>query len=216
MSAIASFRLLSKDKFEEYFKMAHLQSPNSWPKGTYLVPVAAKPMSGLEVQKHFQSDEYKKSDSYKSWQFLKKNSKEPFEYQWGGYMMVYVFQYLKEKKNIDLEKNRLLTGDFQTEWTILDKEIKDKYLDELEPSRFQESELLFYYVTYHEHEMDLMLIRTASDSDYSLKQLKQILSKSNYYDAFPEAGKAMLDGIDIIHKYLKLVDDKSVVMLHIG
>jgi len=209
MSAIASFYLLPKDKFVEFYKMAHLRPRSSLPKGAYLVPVAAKSMSAEEAQR-----EYKQSNSYKCWQFLKKNSKEPFEYHWGGYMMVDVFQYLKEKKNIDLEKNTLLTGDWQEEWTILDKEFKDKYFEVLKPSKFQESDLLFYYVTYHERQGDLKLMRTASK--YSFEQLKQMLSKSGSYDAFPEAGKAMLDGIDIIHKYLKLIDDKSVVMLTIG
>ncbi|HEY9775875.1 MAG TPA: hypothetical protein V6C81_19085 [Planktothrix sp.] len=33
---------------------------------------------------------------------------------------------------------------------------------------------------------------------------------------FPERGKAMLDGILVIHQYLELVDDKTVVLLDIG
>jgi len=145
---------------------------------------------------------------------LEKNSKHPFEYKWGGYILLDVFRYLKEKKRIDLEKNSLVDVAWQEQWIILDKALKDKYFTDLDPARFKESELLFYYVTYYEHQLDLKLKRSVST--YSPEQLKGMMAKSKKYAAFPDAGRAMLDGIVIIYNYLKLIDDKSLVLLTIG
>lgn len=33
---------------------------------------------------------------------------------------------------------------------------------------------------------------------------------------FPERGKALMDAIKLIHQYLQMVDDNTVVILHIG
>jgi polyhydroxyalkanoate synthesis regulator phasin len=33
---------------------------------------------------------------------------------------------------------------------------------------------------------------------------------------FPKRGKALMDAIKLIHQYLQMVDDNTVVILHIG
>ena len=42
------------------------------------------------------------------------------------------------------------------------------------------------------------------------------MAESKQEDDFPDRGKAMMDGLRIIHDCLALVDDTTVVLLNIG
>lgn len=73
-------------------------------------------------------------------------------------------------------------------WYVLTEELKEKYLEDLDPARFAEN--------------DLKLVYEASD------YLKEA--------SFSEMREPMVDGIRILHQYLRLAQPSTVIMLHIG
>ena len=85
MSILATFRAIKKDKLDEYCRMAGLrpkdratEKPKKQGDATPQVRfVTPEEMKSAEFQK--QRDYYKKL-----WDYLQKNSKEPFQYEWSG------------------------------------------------------------------------------------------------------------------------------------
>lgn len=122
----------------------------------------------------------------KFWDFLHKHGKEPYRFKWSGSVMCVLLPYLEQEHNVDLTQTIWDTGTDTGVWYLFDKQSQSKYLEKLIPSKF------------HKDELRQWLQRFAPAMD------------------FPEAGTAMLDGVRIIHDYLSLVDEKSIVLFHIG
>jgi hypothetical protein len=148
-------------------------------------------------------------DSETAWRILEKDSKEPFEYEWSEVVLLDVLHYLKEKKDIDYMEHSVFGSDWTNQWVIFDIAFKNKYFDDLLPSNFSEEDLLRFYKRHHKKDLPKNLKR----AEYTREEVTQLLLTAK--SALPEPGKAMWDGINIIHKYLELIDDKSVVMLQI-
>ena len=93
MSILASFYLWPKDKFAEYCKMAHLvpsdQRQSRPQKGTVYISPPLRPDYKEQCEHYDRLDE-----------FVKKNAREPFEFNWNGEVMVDLISYLKEEKKI--------------------------------------------------------------------------------------------------------------------
>jgi len=207
MSAIASFRLMPKDKFDEYCRMARLLPKGGIKRQGYFVAE----MVTEEMQK---SPKYQKLEQhYKMlWKYLQKNSKEPYDYNWSGYVIYDLMCCLKEMKKIDLMEKALEDEDGEEDW-VFDRALKEKYIRQLDPSNFTEKELKYWNGHIQRERFDAMV--KAAGPKLSKEQMKMEMEVYKVSD-FPEAGKAMMDGIVIIHNCLKLVDDKTVILLRIG
>jgi hypothetical protein len=204
MSALASFFLMQKDKFDEYCRMAKLL-----PKDREKKPQGAKAQGAIHLrlvtQEEMKSQEFQKQQMYyaKLWEYLRKNSKEPFRYDWSGYVICDLMCCLKEIEKIDLMTYALESEDGDENSWVFNKELKDKYFKQVDPSNFSESKMKFEWAHFNE--------QRSHTAWPDLKPLPQFKAND-----FPEAGKAMMDGIRIIHSTLNLVDEKSVVLLKIG
>jgi hypothetical protein len=187
---------MSKDKFDEYCKMAHLVAKDRIKKHAWK-------LSSVHLSPNSPESRKWEEDGKQIYEFLKKNSKRPYEYNWSGGVILNVLRYLKEQKGMDLMKNMFYQdGD---PLYVFDKELKDEFLRKLDPSKFSEEELK-YFCQHYDRELE-DLVKQDIRSSGSRKPLR---------NDFPEAGNAMMDGIRIIHDYLKLIDDKCVVMLYIA
>ncbi|HEY9775876.1 MAG TPA: hypothetical protein V6C81_19090 [Planktothrix sp.] len=146
MSSIASFYLMHKDKFDEYCKMAHLVPSSLIPKQ----PASDKVFVRVVTRAEMKSPEFlKKQEYYKTvFDYLQKISKQPFEFHWSGYVMFDLLAVLKEERKIDLMEFSLrdTTEKYGSECWVFNKELKDKYLLQLNPSKFREDELKYWYV----------------------------------------------------------------------
>jgi hypothetical protein len=217
MSAIASFYLLRKDKFSEFCKMARLV-PKDNRKPPRRLTVAKGPREEVN------SPEARKLSQYYNslWNYLSKNARVPFEYPWSGYVLGALLSCLKQMKNIDLMQVTFEPEDEVWEWWLLNQELKDKYLLQLDPSNYTEKQLKEYYQAHSEHQKQehlkgLQLLLPTKSKDFSKKEIEEMIEmiKSEKTD-YSDAGRAMMDGVKIIYKYLKLVDENSVVLFHIG
>lgn len=209
MSAIASFYLIRKEKFAEFCKMAQLV-----PLEQVRIPEGVPVLRAITTEE-MNSAEFKKEAQHyqKIWNYLRQNSKEPFEFHWSGYVLADLLVCLKEVKSIDLmsvayaEKNG--EGDFL--WWVLNTDVKQKYFRELTPSKYSESSLKELYRRNEE----LFLQKFAKElSKKDFEQAKQM--RATMKSDFPELGRAFLEGINVIHEYMKLIDENSIVLVHVG
>ena len=223
-SQVESFFALSKSQFEKFCEIANLIPESKLP------PV--NPNAHWEVRaisrKEQQTPEYKKTQAhYKEvWDYLHKNGKRPYEFDWSGYVVFEVMEYLKSTKNIDLMENMLCERDRDFQWWVFDKNTKDKYLKQLDPVNFKEEELRKSFLAEAKRNHENVLSKIAERRDELLKEGK--ITKEQAKDAFhieeivykdidfPERGKALMDAVKLIHQFLKLVNDDTVVILHIG
>lgn len=173
MSAIASFHLLTKTELQGLRELVQQFPPQRVHNGAVIVPTTEGPR-------------LPKVNLYSSMgEYLEAHGKEPYEFDWSGYVIDFLLEYLKEEKEIDLMKSTFDTGDDLWVWYLFDTNTSNEYLHVLDPEQFDEREL----------------------KDY----LNEACS-----DDVPTAGKAMLDGIRIIHQYLSLINCDNVVLLHVG
>ena len=216
MSAYANIFLISKAKFEEYRKMAHLVPHKDEPPETKFTGVHSV---GPEEAN---SPEFKKMAEHyaKLWDFLHKNGKEPYKYKWSGDELENLVGLLKETKHIDLTENTLddpADPDFC--WYVFDEAIKQKYLDLLDPAIFKKDEMTTLYLhSLEEYDEQAIKHNSALMTKEELKSFIAMCqsSRQDITERLPDTVQAMMDGISILHKYLKLVDDKSIVILNIG
>lgn len=176
MSQIASFYVLTKGQLQQLETIAKDLPPKP-SKGTGRIVLRVVPTEeGLSESKKYS----------KFWDFLHKQGKEPYRFNWSGSVMCVLLAYLVQKRRVDLTQTIWGTGTDTGVWYLFDNQSKTKYLEKLNPSKYRKDELREW----------LQVFAPALD--------------------FPEAGTAMFDGIRIIHAYLSLVDEKSIVLFHIG
>lgn len=120
------------------------------------------------------------------WDYLFDCTESPYEYKWSGYVLDALLTYLRDEHDIDLAASQWDSGNDMWVWYLLDQELKRDYLTALKPSNFRR------------------------------REMKVWLNSVFYWQEFEQAGDAMMDGIRIIHNYLKLVDDDRAGLLHIG
>lgn len=237
MSIHESVFLIAKDKCDEFCKLARLK-----PKRFMTVKEQMereKEMEGeghprpavtlrIVTQEEMQTPEYRKTQSHykKVWDFVHKNGKQPFKFNWSGAILGDVLGYLLEEKKICLMENQLAEEDGTFSWYILDKKLKDKYLKKLNPANFTETDLKTTFeqslkqrqrdaMVEFEKKMTPEMIREA-EKILGRKRVKEMLSGPLPIEEFPERGEAMLDGIKYMHQYLERVDDDAVLLINIG
>ena len=160
MSSIADFRLIDIAKLDQ-------------------LKENAKPVKGFlgRVKDNFYT-------------YLNANSVGLKEYPWSGYVYSTLIEYLNEK-DINLEVSGYSHySDYLTEvrksyFLILDKAIKEKYIEKLNPSVFDEAELARYYCDFNETEEE------------------------------EGVGKATMDAISGLYENLKMADDDKVIVFSI-
>lgn len=130
MSAIASLYVMDRKIFDKYCAMADMhavigrsnsesvETPND-SDGENLVLVPVTPA----MQK---LPEYKaRMQHYKNiYNFLVQNSKEPYMYNWSGYVLYELMKFLKDEKQIDLLSKSFQDSEGNTELQLLDAEVK--------------------------------------------------------------------------------------------
>lgn len=223
-SQMDSFYVLPKQKFEKFCEIAHLVPESK----KLLIP------EGAHLEVRMISEEEKKTEGFKKvqkhyemvWNYLRANGKQPSRLNWSGYVLYELMEYLKETKNIDLMQKAVCEpqGDFV--WWIFDKDTKAKYLDQLDPKKFKESELKksFLFEAKRKHELAFSKIKERSnellkEGKLTAEQAKEALhiEELMYRDIdFPQRGKALMDSLKLIHQYLQMVDEDNVVILNIG
>ena len=216
MSAIASFALLPKDDFEAFCKLARL------------VPCNAESANGRVLSARMVTEAELKTPEYRKQQehhravgdYLRNHGTEPFEYQWSGFVISELMGWLKEAKHINLMENKLEDADeASSSYIVFNQGTKEKYHAQLDPSNYREDDLAYSFLTFSEAQTNVA-IKQAS-AKLNEEQLKQFAHMQKTFiqqneTQFPERGKAMMDGIKIIHQCLQLVDDNHVILLHIG
>ena len=205
MSVVASFHLMSKEKLDEYCRIARLLPKGTVKRKGYTRMVTRKTQNLSDFQNQ-------KQDDHAQFEYLQKNSTRPCEYDWSGSILYDLMCCLKEMKNIDLMENTLDDGYGREEY-VFDSAVKNKCLGQLDPSNFTEKELK-YWNTHIQRERSDEMARQAG-SKLGTERLERMLDFYKYCD-FPEAGEAMMNGIVVIHNCLKLVDDKNVILMEIG
>jgi hypothetical protein len=187
----------------------------------------------LVTEKEMNSSEFKRMQKYfkELWDFLRKHGKEPYEYKWSGYTLYDLLGWLRDVKNINLMENKFTTEtDEALEWFIFDESTKKKYLDKLNPANFKAEDVIYSYEHLREQHQDAALKQIAAK--LSKEEMKAYVAKMQTYDEGTsqydaahgitkasersDQTKAMMDGIDILHKYLQLVAGQSIVILNIG
>lgn len=213
MSISATFYVLRKDKFEEFRELASLSPPRkSESVKTVGRTVAVRPENMDTIR---QSDEWQVSEKIGS--FLKANAKKPFSFKWGGNVMDDLLKCLNKFKNIDLSQQRIENENGRWSFYVVDNKTKKKYLKQLIPSGFNESEMLEMYSQIQgKHSEDLLSLLKSTGRQFDEAQIAQMIQARVTDDDFSERGKALMDGIDSLHRFFSLVDDEHVVLLHIG
>lgn len=225
VSAIASLYVMDRKIFDKYCAMADMHAVieegssesvetqnDSDGKNQILVPVYVTPAK--QKSPEFQA----KMQHYKNiYNFLVQNSKEPYIYNWSGYVLYELMKFLKDEKQIDLLSKSFQDTEGMTELQLLDTEVKQKYLQKLDPANFSENELATEYLhSTEQFEEEVWKKMAAAMAPEKMKQMMAMRAKMPQSEEFPERGEAMLDGIKIIHDCLKLVDETTVVMVVIG
>jgi len=230
MNGIAFFYLWPKDKFEVYSKMAVLVPPDqtklakAQAQGAQLI-LKMESISGAELESPaYRKKHQKEFERYETLEsYRKKNAREPYELKWAGVVMWDLMTYLKEAKHIDLGTVPLADYDGDGAYFLMDKAFKDKYLTQLDPAKFSAGEMKHWHDHYTEQRQDEEL-KAMESKHFEDKQMQQTVAKyiknmkedrASKRDDFPEQGKAMMDAVRILHNCLKLVDDKSVLVLEL-
>ncbi len=214
-SQMESFYALPKSKFEKFCEIAHLVPKSQIPPVDSNVHYEARLVTPEEMKgQQFQ----KVQDHYKTvWDYIHDNGKQPFTLQWSGMILYDVLDLLKTTRKIDLMQRSVCerTGEF--EWFVIDKDLKDQYLDKLNPSNFSEVELRNTFSKEYKRKRDEHFKKL--ETKLSKEKFKETMATQAIIDKeedFPERGKAMMDAIKLIHQYLQMVDDNTVVILNIG
>jgi hypothetical protein len=222
MGAFANFFVISTAKFEEYSKMASLVPYKPAPAGTQYSVHAVSP----EEQN---SPEFQETMAYykKLWDFLHKNGKEPYQYKWSGYTLDELLGWLKDAQNINLMEIKFVAPkDDEFFWLVFDESIKKKYLDQLNPAKFKAEDVISSYEHLCEQYRETAIKEMASK--LSKDELKAYLAKMSEYEELEakqcpskkeqrvNQTNAMMDGIDILYKYMHCIDVQTVVILNIG
>lgn len=222
MSAIASLYAISLVKFADFCKLADLV-PYSQARKSDGPLVAIKVTPEMRKTAEFQKMAAK-SESVRD--YLERNAQSPFEYDWSGYVFGDLLFCLAHAKNINLMEVCYVEKDgVGWSWYVLSQALKQRYYEQLDPAKFTEVGLKELYHSYKNREHQLEETGFVA----SLKKLERELSKKDLQlmkdslerkrkaeDRFPDAGRAFLDGLKIIHEYFKLVDDKTIAIMHIG
>lgn len=213
MSAIASFYVISKTNFEEYCKMADLVPYKSAPAGE-----EPRKLVRAVGQAEINSPAFRKRQEYyeKLFNFLQKNGKEPYIYNWSGYVLAELLEWLKEARNINLSEIQFMAAEGDDYyWIVFDESVRKKYLEQLNPANFKEQDVLNSFQHLLEQRRDAVMKEMAAKlTKEQMKMFAQMAQLNE--EKFAERGKAMMEGIDILYKYMQLTDPQSVVMLHIG
>jgi len=223
-SQVESFYALPKAKFEKFCEIAKL------------IPESKRPP--VNKNAHFEirliSEDEKKTPEFKKiadhyetiWKYLKENGKQPSTLKWSGYVLYELMDYLKSCKNIDLMSQAVCepSGDFL--WWVFDKGVRDKYLTQLDPVNYKESELKQSFLDEAMRKHEINKVKLAEKRDELLKEgritqeeAKKVFEMNDLMykqTDFPDRGKALMDALKLIHQYLKMVDDDTLVILNIG
>ncbi|HIA51649.1 MAG TPA: hypothetical protein EYN91_06110 [Candidatus Melainabacteria bacterium] len=218
-----SVYLIPKEKCDKFCQLSRLApKEKEWmtdrTPGVHAISVAEMRTPSFKKEQRY----------YRSlWQYLRTNGKQPFKYEWSGSVLADVFTHIQEETGIDLLAHKILDEESDWTWYILDKDTRDKVIEKLEPKKYQEAQLKEAYERSQERMYKAAAIefkkRMTPDV---IKKLEQELGKEEAQrllsegpsrrEEFPERGKAMLDGIKYLYQYLKLIDDKNVVLVHFG
>lgn len=223
-SQVESFYALPKEKFEKFCEIAKLVPESE----RILLPKnAARVVRVVSPEDRKTSEFVKTQDHYKAvWAYVHENGKQPYRLNWSGYVLYEVLEYLKETKGIDLMSRAICERHGGFVWWVFDKGLKDRYLSQLDPTNFNEDELRksFLAAAKQKHELVMSQIAKRRDELLSQGKINKEQAKEAFYIEelmykeidFPERGKALMEAIKLIHQYLQMVDDNTVVILHIG
>lgn len=211
MSQLASFYVISKADFAQYCKMDNIVSSKELPKRSWTVAVS----NGTEEERSSPAGKEEEERTKKIWDFFYAHTKEPYQYDWSGYVLYEVLDWLKTTKNINLMELQYEHREEAFTWWVFDETVKRKYLEQLNPALFKKKEVIFSWNLILEQRLDADIKRlSATLSKKQLEQHVQMMRRIN--ENFPNKDEAMMDGILILHKYLQLVDGELIVVLHIG
>ncbi|HEY9732370.1 MAG TPA: hypothetical protein V6C89_10690 [Drouetiella sp.] len=220
MSAIASFYVMERAKFEEYCAMADLHLIGSTLTKADDDQKAEEHKVLMAVTRDMMNSPAFKArmkDYKKIYNFLVQNSKEPYLYNWSGYVMAELLAFLKDEKQIDLMAKTYQDREGESQRHLLDSELKEKYLNKLDPAKFSENEIASEYMhAAEQYREEILKKMAAAMPPEKMKEIMAMQSTMPPAEDFPERGKAMMDGIKIVHDCLKLVTESTVVMISIG
>ena len=124
-------------------------------------------------------------------ELLRKSGRDVVDYKWSGWVFGTLLAYLDEKRGINLASSDA-------------ENLADFLTDTLCPT---------YFVLTPKHKLEHIAgLRRDGFSEAEL---------TAYYNEFNETeeldiGKAMLDGIDCLHRSLAAIDEQSFVLFHVG
>jgi hypothetical protein len=125
------------------------------------------------------------------WDYLRETGREVADYDWSGYVLATLLEWLKDQRQTDLRSSehgelaKYLSSERHSMHCIFSKQHKDSYLEKLDPSGVSIEELCDYYNEFNETNE-------------------------------PDAGLPMIDGLRALHQSLSEIDDASVVLLIVG
>jgi hypothetical protein len=237
VSVHESVFLLKKDKYEEFCELARLKPKRFMTLKEQMERESEMRREGqprpaatirLVTQEEMKTPEFMKTQKHykKIWDFLHKNGKQPFKFNWSGALMCEVLGYLLEVEKINLMENTVAEENGNWQWHVLDKSFKKKFLKKLNPENFTDTELIAKNESARkqlfeeakkqmEERLTPEMIREL-EKQFGKEQAKEMLEMSYRSVDFPEQGEAMLDGIKYLHQYLECVDDDTVVLIHLG
>lgn len=135
MSAIASFYLLTNAELDGLRKVVQKFPSNRHTKDAIRVPQNVKE---AKLQKPAVSLYSSVGD------YLNEYGKQPYHFNWSGWVIGILLEYLKDQKQIDLTESTFDTGDDSWIYYLFDINTRHKYLHLLQRDQFSENELKNY------------------------------------------------------------------------
>jgi hypothetical protein len=181
MTAIASFYLINKNKIEDLKKSAKIQT----------IKIKHKNFLGY-LKSGFKKFKIERKDFF--WNFLKENCKKIVDYKWSGYIYLNIFNYLKDKKKINLmnstysELEKYIEKERGSSCLVFTDKDKNKYLNKLNPKNYNLNEF---------------------DSDYFSEYMQENKDKSKIKIAIKK-------GIELLYESIKKTDKDNIVFFILG
>lgn len=211
MSRSATFYALSADKFAKFVKLANLAPPKeNSADGTTVKLVVQK------AQAAYENDNVKISGEMAL--FLRKYATMMVEFHWGAEVMHDLLACLEKFQHINLLEKRLETESGQWRCYVIDKKSRLQLLKKLTPSKFDEPDMERMFAQLQNiYEEELLAELKKAGRKVDVEEVKKQLQSqaASLIDEFPERGKAMIEGINLLHHVLSQAVDTTVVLLHI-
>lgn len=212
MSIKANLYLLQKEKWDHLSSIAMLVQSQKLRSDTAERKVEVKLTPPISTR----AKAHKTKDIQSLLNLLSETADFKFRYKWSGNLFFDLLVCLKMLEKIDLMEEVLVQEDTREEWYVLNSSIKQKYAADLLSANFTESNLQDLHRRYIRFNQGDLLRKIAEERGLSTQKIEYFLENMTPFEEVPEAGKAFLDGINLLQQCFQRIDERSVVVINIG